>query len=156
MQGYTNVDVNLANKRKGVIHYDVKDVNKHNAPDSIDEIVMVHVLEHMYFWEAKEALRNILVVLKPAGRLVIECPDISYACNKILQGQTRANQRPMWMLYGDPKHENPHMVHRWGYNPGSLANILLDLDYVQVRHEEAVFHAKSPMDFRITANKPGK
>jgi hypothetical protein len=48
------------------------------------------------------------------------------------------------------------MVHRWGYTPYSLAKILYENGFIDMKQESAQFKLKEPRDMRITAIKPIK
>lgn len=43
--------------------------------DSVDEIVMIEVLEHISFYDTEKVLREMHRVLKPGGKLSIQVPD---------------------------------------------------------------------------------
>jgi hypothetical protein len=99
-------------------------------------------------------------VLKPGGRMIVECPNILSACQTFLENpaqfsrEDQNGQRTMWVFYGDPKWKDPLMIHRWGYTPESLQALLTEVGLAEVRQEPAQFKLREPRDMRVTGVKP--
>lgn len=159
LPGYLNVDV--APARAGQTPDVICDIRKlHPFPDRCaDEVLAVHVVEHIWRWEVVEVLREWTRVLKPGGRMILECPNLLSACASVLEhpeqtGPGPEGQRGMWVLYGDPAWRDPLMCHRWGYTPQSLAAVMMEAGLVNVRQEPAQFKLREPRDMRVVGDKP--
>lgn len=160
LPGYVNVDVveARAGRRPDVI-CDLHDLVPF-ADDCADEILSVHVVEHFWRWEVADVLREWVRVLKPGGRLVVECPNLLSACatftgNPVLGARADENgQRTMWVFYGDPRWKDPLMVHRWGYTPESLGQLLTEAGLADVGQEPAQYKLREPRDMRVVGVKP--
>ena len=160
LPGYINVDVasSRAGKEPDVI-CDLHELAPF-ASDSIDEILSVHVIEHFWRWEVLDVLKEWIRVLKPGGSMIIECPNLVSACQALLEnpdvaaGPGPEGQRSMWVLYGDPAWQDPLMVHRWGYTPRSLSELMHSAGLVNLRQEPAQFKLREPRDMRIVGEKP--
>lgn len=160
LEGYINVDV--APSRRGFppdVLCDLRDLVSF-ASDSADEILSVHVVEHFWRWEVLNILREWVRVLKPGGKMILECPNLVSACQALLsdpenasEGDTRG-QRSMWVFYGDPSWQDPLMTHRWAYTPNSLASLMRESGLVDVRQEPAQFKLREPRDMRVVGTKP--
>ncbi|MEW5890865.1 MAG: methyltransferase domain-containing protein [Pseudomonadota bacterium] len=160
LPGYVNVDVVEARAgMKPDVICDLHDL----APfedDSADEILSVHVVEHFWRWEIRDVLREWVRVLKPGGRMIVECPNLLSACQTFLQNpdqfsrEDSSGQRTMWVFYGDPGWKDPLMIHRWGYTPGSLTMLLQEAGLANVHQEPAQFKLREPRDMRIVGTKP--
>jgi cephalosporin hydroxylase len=50
----------------------------------------------------------------------------------------------MWVFYGDPAWKDPLMIHRWGYTPESLKQLLGEVGLGDVRQEPAQFKLREP------------
>ncbi len=89
-----------------------------------DEVYLIHGIEHFYQWEGVELIRNIYECLKPGGFVVLEQPNIE-VCARVMLGLMESPTRDPRSsgingIYGDPKHENPWMCHKWGWTPDTL------------------------------------
>lgn len=160
LPGYINVDVaeSRAGKKPDVL-CDLRELTPFES-GSVDEILSVHVIEHFWRWEALDVLREWVRVLRPGGKLILECPNLLSACEALLanpdaaSGPGREGQRTMWVLYGDPAWRDPLMVHRWGYTPKSLAQLMTEAGLANVRQEPAQFKLREPRDMRLVGEKP--
>lgn len=124
-----------------------------------DEILSVHLIEHIDRWKVDSMLAEWIRVLKPGGRLVIECPNLIEACKNIINGpkqnalHDKRGQHSMWPLYGDPNHGDPYMMHRWGYTPYSLMILMENHGLKNVRQTKCQFKKREPRDMRIEGIK---
>jgi SAM-dependent methyltransferase len=159
LPGYVNVDVVAA--RSGLkpdVICDLHDLAPF-ADATADEILAVHVVEHFWRWEIRDVLREWARVLKPGGRMVVECPNIVSACQTFLENprqfsrEDQNGQRTMWVFYGDPQWKDPLMIHRWGYTPDSLKELLAEVGLADVRQEPAQFKLREPRDMRVVGVK---
>lgn len=160
LPGYVNVDV--AASRNNLAPDVLCDLHRLSpfADNSADEILSVHVVEHFWRWEVEEILKEWVRVLKPGGKMILECPNLISACQEFLKnpdeaaGPGQEGQRSMWVFYGDPKWKDPLMVHRWGYTPKSLAVVMWQAGLRDLKQEPAQFKLREPRDMRITGIKP--
>ena len=157
--GYINVDIDSErySDKKPDILCDIKKLTFND--NYADEILSVHVIEHFWRWEALDVLKEWVRVLRPGGKMIIECPNLKSACEEFLKnpdgfsGPGAEGQRTMWVFYGDPKWKDPLMVHRWGYTPNSLGRLMHEAGLVNLRQEAAEFKLKEPRDMRIVGEK---
>ncbi len=158
LPGYVNVDVSPT--RSGRRPDLIGDLRRLPLPDACaDEILAVHVVEHFWRWEVVDVLREWTRLLKPGGRMILECPNLKSACEAFLADPKRAagpgpeGQRTMWVFYGDPRWQDPLMVHRWGYTPESLAAVMREAGLVDVRRQPARYKLREPRDMRLEGVK---
>lgn len=160
LPGYVNVDV--VESRRGNKPDVICDLRKlvTFGDNSADEVLSVHVVEHFWRWEVLDILKEWIRVLKPGGRMILECPNLISACQELLRNTEQASgpgpegQRTMWVFYGDPSWKDPYMVHRWAYTPSSLASLMQEAGLVDIRQEPAQFKLREPRDMRIVGCKP--
>lgn len=159
LPGYVNVDVveARAGKRPDVL-CDLHDLSV--FPDNhADEIMAIHVVEHFWRWEVEDILREWVRVLKPGGRMILECPNLVSACEEFLKDpdvysrEGKDGQRTMWVFYGDPSWKDPYMIHRWGYTPNSLKALLESVGLSDVHQEPALYKLREPRDMRVVGAK---
>lgn len=153
MEGYTGVD---AVERPGA---DII-APAHNIPladGCADEILAIHLLEHLLPWEAPLALREWHRLLKFGGRLVLELPNLRKCCENVISGRAgkHPNQLGMWGLFGDNRLEDPFMMHRWGYTPETLSDLLRTEGFTVLGERKTQFHpaGREHRDMRIEALK---
>lgn len=160
LDGYINVDVveSRAGKKPDVLS-DLREL--HAFEDNMaDEVMAVHVVEHFWQWEIVDILKEWTRVLKPGGKMILECPNLISAAEEFLKNPDHAaiggkeGQRSMWVFYGDPAWRDPLMIHRWGYTPRSLAATMEAAGLTALRQEPAQFKLREPRDMRITGIKP--
>lgn len=162
LPGYINVDVVESRlDRKPDVICDLHKLTPFED-NSVDEILSVHVVEHFWRWEVVDVLKEWVRVLKPGGKMILECPNILSAAHELLRNPELAcgpgpeGQRSMWVFYGDPKWKDSYMVHRWGYTPLSLARIMHEAGLAQLRQEPAEFKLREPRDMRVVGEKPSR
>lgn len=160
LPGYVNVDVAVerAGKQPDVCA-DVRDLSVFPS-NHADEVMAIHVIEHFYRWEVVAILKEWVRVLKPGGKLVLECPNLLSACEALLKDPEQAagpgpeGSRSMWCFYGDPSWQDPLMCHKWLYTPQSLAQVMHEAGLRQLAQTVPQFKARHPRDMRIEGIKP--
>lgn len=159
LPGFINVD--LVDERAGNkpdVQCDIRNLTVFQD-NYADEVMTVHVIEHFYYWEAAKVLREWVRVLKPGGKMIIECPNLLTACQEVLNNPEQATgpgpegQRTMWVLYGDPQWQDPLMCHKWLYTPQSLAKLMSECGLTDIRQEPAQFKLREPRDMRLVGIK---
>lgn len=155
------INVDVAPSRRGLEPDVLCDLHELTVfeNDYADEILAVHVVEHFWRWEVVDILKEWVRVLKPGGKMILECPNLISACQEFLKnpdlmaGGGQEGQRSMWVFYGDPSWKDSLMVHRWGYTPRSLAMVMHEAGLTDLRQEPAQFKLREPRDMRITGIK---
>ena len=162
LDGYINVDVVEARAgKKPDILCDLHDLSVFDD-DYADEVMAIHVVEHFWRWEVEGILQEWVRVLKPGGKMILECPNLISACQEFLKNPDvsslggQEGQRSMWVFYGDPAWKDPYMVHRWGYTPNSLAWLMNRAGLTELKQEAAQYKLREPRDMRITGRKPDR
>jgi predicted SAM-dependent methyltransferase len=145
LEGYTGVDID---PRADVI-CDIRKL-EFAADNSVEEIIAVHVIEHFYKWEVLPMLFEWKRVLKPGGKLILECPNLEVAAMAILKGWK--DQMGMWALYGNPDLKNEFHCHHWGYTPATLVEVVRQAGYREPTALRAQFKIPE-RDLRVEAYK---
>jgi len=158
--GYINVDGEYLRGTPGVIIHDI--TKPFPLPDdSVDEIICVHVIEHIMRSQGRSMLSEWLRVLRPGGFVAVEWPDFFKMCQEVVSNpdcllagaDRRLQKRTILGIYGDnERYPDPVMWHKWGYSEHSLCDLLTATGFRSAR-SEANLHSKTPNDSRVVAFK---
>jgi len=107
-EGYINIDLydDRADLKLDITKLPYKD-------NSVDEIISSHVIEHIAFKEAWDAMADWYKMLKPGGILKIETPDLLNLCKAFIA----ASEEERNYLY-------PHMFALADGGPGEIHRFL--------------------------------
>jgi hypothetical protein len=157
--GYFNVDVQEHPDAPKLLDA-VCHVKSIPLPDECaDELMAIHLWEHLYRWECDEVITEWKRLLKSGGLLVLELPDLMKCCKNIIDGRVKGGKHPdqlgMWGIFGDPRTKDPHMNHCWGWTPSTLEEYLVNHGFRNIQHKQTMFHpaGRSHRDMRIEAIK---
>ena len=122
--------------------------------NSADVVESYHLIEHLGASEAELALKEWFRLLKPSGRLIVECPDLQKVCKHLVESENYTNwsHRGMWGLYGDTSHGALY-GHKWGYTPTTLAAAMRRAGFTKIKNLRALTHDPE-RDMRLEAQKP--
>jgi predicted SAM-dependent methyltransferase len=127
---YTISDINESKWIYGdAVHLDFPD-------DTFDEVLMIHVLEHLSMEDGNLAIKEAHRVCKPGGTVDIELPDLTVACENFLkvhvtpEGDNRPWHRVMGCIYGTTGMDGEGQFHLCGYSK----------EYLRFKMEERGFH----------------
>lgn len=109
--------------------------------DSADEAMAIHVLEHIWRWDAEKTLAEWHRVLKPGGRLVLEMPELIRCCRNIIDG-FGGDQHGIKGLFGDPSGANELMMHKWCWTEAELKIALESVGFRKVKFKQPEHHGK--------------
>lgn len=116
-------------------------------PNSIDEIRCCHMLEHLSFHDAMEALKDWHEKLKPGARLRIAVPDVDRVVN--------SRHEPSWhfFLMGGQTDEND--FHRSCYTKSILTAYMQAAGFVDIRtwEGEGIDCASLPISLNLEGYK---
>lgn len=102
---------------------------------SFDALYSSHNIEHLYPYQVATALNEFKRVLKPEGFLIMTCPDLQAACEKIVEGKLLdplyqspgGPVTPLDILYGlrpSLAKGNHYMAHHCGFTQKVLTDML--------------------------------
>jgi len=154
LAGYVGVDI--AARNAATIRAPAHDLP---IEDGVaDEVLAIHLIEHIYEWEVDDTLKEWARVLKKGGTLAIEAPDIFKACRNVaagVKGVKHPDQLGMWGIFGDPTVKDQHMLHKWGWSFSTLLPRVKAAGFVSVIEAQTHFHTvgRANRDFRLEARR---
>ncbi len=129
--------------------------------DSFDEVLMVHVIEHMSMEEGNRAVQEAVRVCKPGGFVEIETPDLIVACRLMLELDKEVDSqkwyRGMGLLHGTTGMDGEGQFHLCGYSENYLRKVMTDHHLVRIERIPVGFghgnnqegHPEPEFDFRL-------
>lgn len=154
IEGWTGVDLSPSSKADIIAPIDAVPLGDGVA----DEIMAIHVVEHVYSWEVPVALAEWHRLLKRGGLLIVEMPDLLKCCKNIaagLKGRIHPDQLGIWGIFGDDRFQDPLMIHRSGWWFDRLKPIVEQVGFHKITEHETRFHGagRGIRDFRMEARK---
>ncbi len=120
--GYVNVDLRITDATDLICN-----ITKLPWPDgSVSAIESYHVIEHISHKNFRNALAEWYRVLKPGGKLILECPHFDRAVREYLEG----NEARLMNIFGRQRFDGD--AHLFGYNPQRLITILEQIGCVDI------------------------
>jgi predicted SAM-dependent methyltransferase len=117
-------------------------------PDSIVEIRCVHALEHIPKAQVAPTLQEWFRVLKPAGTLHLEVPDLAWCVRAWLDDP--GDGFSLDRIFGSQEHEGQY--HRTGFTPELLSRKLVETGF-RIEAEGAIW-SHEQQTLTVDAVKP--
>lgn len=117
-----------------------------------DEILAIHVVEHLPMMNVGLVLKEWARVLKPGGKMILELPCRDKVFDMIGKGVTDP-RLVMFPLYGDPRtHRTTADIHRWLWGKEELAMLMHDAGLVDLTSQKPLYHVPI-RDMRLVGTK---
>jgi len=158
--GYINVDGDYMAGTPGVTIHDITKPFP-LSDSSVDEILSVHVIEHIMRDRVQAMIAEWHRILRPGGFVAVEWPDFLKMCQEVVRNPTcllpdadrRLQKRSILGIYGDNlRYPDPVMWHKWGYSEESLIYMFRQHGFSRCRAEPNL-HSKTTNDSRVVAYK---
>lgn len=156
LSGYTNID---AQNNKADLRWDRLDNLPGVEPETVEEILIVHVFEHLWPGEVDAHINYWRSILKPGGVLILEMPDLYKSAKNYIEridagDYSSIEQMALWPVYGDNPNKSVYDCHKWGWCFKTLAPKLLSAGFSKVVERPTQWHGqRQNRDFRVEAIK---
>ena len=132
--GYVNIDLWITDATD--IICDITDLP---WPDnSADIIESYHVIEHISHTKIKKTITEWYRVLKPGGKLVLECPNFDIAVREYLAG----NEDRLINIFGQQRTSGD--IHLYGFNPPRLKRLIEEVGFEDI--QESIPQSSQSLD----------
>lgn len=146
LQGYINMDATC-----GDVQGDIRDLSAYQD-NSVEEILAVHVWEHLWVQGVISVAREWLRVLIPGGKLILEMPSREKVFYLIRSG-VDANNLTLWAMFGDPNTIRTEQdLHKWLWSSYEVRGVLQAAGFKETFVLEPEYHVKI-RDMRVEAIK---
>ena len=154
---YENKDSSRSSSRYD-LKMDIRELDvEHN---SVDKILLVHVIEHFVRWEAVDLMQTFFGILKCGGSLIMEHPDLD-GCIAWYLSHKKSIQTPLGDLnmgftqfYGNQWDQLDYETHRYVWTKAEMKQVLEETGFeILFLDNDAIFHEPG-RDMRVVARKP--
>jgi predicted SAM-dependent methyltransferase len=158
-ENYLNVDGEYMSYEPNILVHNI--TQKFPIGDNaVDEILTVHVIEHISREQVLPMFREWCRITKPGGFVAIEWPDLLKMCQEVVTNpdcfwshDKRLVKRTVAGIYGDSaRYPDPTMLHKWGYSAESMSRLLQEAGFSRTQ-VETNHHGKTHIDSRVVAYK---
>jgi predicted SAM-dependent methyltransferase len=159
LDGYINIDGDYMSHDPNVTLHDI--TKTFPLPDNcVDEILTVHVIEHLSRQYVPPMFKEFYRICKPGGCVAMEWPDLLKMCQEVVSNpdcfwtqDKRLVKRTISGIYGDSaRYPDPTMLHKWGYSAESMRRLFLEAGFSRAETQSNV-HQKTHIDSRVVAYK---
>lgn len=159
LEDYINIDGEYMIHDQRIIFHDI--TKEFPIMDNIvDEILSVHVIEHIYKHLLIPMFLEWRRILKPGGFVAIEWPDLLKACKEVVSNpdcfwseNPDLKKCTLKSIYSDASmYPDLEMIHKWGYSNEYMIKLLKIAGYSNVE-EQTNLYGKSFVDSRVVAYK---
>lgn len=149
--GYTSVDLY---DDRAKVKADIRDLKGVYEDNSVHEILSVHVIEHLNPFQVVPAMREWKRILKPGGKIVIECPDIKALCENFVKADDGTRMHILNCIYGTGTINEPSFTpHLFGWYDKTLVSHLEQAGFTNCTVMKANFEHWGH-NIRVEAIKP--
>jgi SAM-dependent methyltransferase len=109
------------------------DLPLHFADNSLEEIRMMQVFEHLSYKEGEKLLLIFYKLLKPGGKVHLDIPDLQQTAKRFVNAKTKKDKD--WfrrLLYGSQR--NPFGFHKAMYTKESIKELLENCDFTNISY----------------------
>jgi len=162
--GYINVEGDYILNSKGgpadgVVIHNITET--YPLPDnSVDEILSVHVIEHIIPTDIPAMFAEWKRILKPEGFVAVEWPDLLKMCQYICyhpdslwSDNKKVLKQSVAGIFGNiGKYKDPAMLHKWGYSEESMIKLFEKHGFSRAEGQLPAYR-KTSADSRVAAWK---
>lgn len=149
--GYFNIDIDspYADMQADILDLEFEE-------NSIAEVLMVHIIEHLDCLKVPHLLEKIYRWLKVDGQLILEFPDLIKCCRLILKMKNNPEEIENSFcgamgLFGNPK-KPACQSHKWGWTASTMVPLLKKTGFRKIYIERPEYHIPK-RDIKIVSVK---
>jgi 2-polyprenyl-3-methyl-5-hydroxy-6-metoxy-1,4-benzoquinol methylase len=121
--------------------------------NAVDEVVMLHAIEHFTLDDACMIIRKIFAMLKPGGCLIVEAPDVFKAVKNTPSGEFDA-VRGIFGDIAELRKGRDGYQHKWGWTGSLMQQEMVSAGFNVSEVKDGTSHAHQWRDFRVVGFKP--
>jgi predicted SAM-dependent methyltransferase len=161
LEGFLNFDAVEVHRggRKTDMLGRIEDIVRIFGENRFEQILCSHVIEHFDKDKAKQVIRDCLAILKPAGVLIMEGPDIEGLIQLYNEGHPWVTKNGgikqlIMAFYGHTEHQWGELGrHLWGYTKDTMAEVMTACGFEITFKGPGRTHGMGKRDFRVEGKK---
>jgi hypothetical protein len=159
INGWINIDVDKEIKSDLSIQF--TDIILHFNENTIDEIMMLHSISYLNLWEARIFFKDLYLIMKKNGRLIIEFPDIFKCCTTLIKNNNKDFNTYIEAVRGiyafdldQIKNKDKYIPYSFGWSAEHITRELSNIGFSFIKTENPKSHGELLWrDTRIVAIK---
>lgn len=134
----------------------IEDITEIFPPESLGEILIVHVIEHFYPKIAEKILKDCFSLMLAGAKIIVECPDVEGIIElwQMKHHIMDTQEKVIRNLYGSNETGWKEFGwHRWGYTKETMAKLVEDCGFGVTYKGVGVLHGMGKRDLRVEGVK---
>ena len=154
--GYINMDLLPFTDKQGrttQVIGNVLELDKFFQPNSVEEIIAFHCLEHLYPQDVLVVLKHCYNILTIQGKLIVECPDFIKAYKYYITDRKNIKGYAHCIMGGDGIKYGESWWHKSMWVANMMEEEMKNIGYRNTRISDGISHNNSGRDFRVEGIK---
>lgn len=148
--GYVNIDIPDSNEKYDEVWDLETPLDLKYPPGSVEQILCIHVLEHLSYPAVPAAVASWFNLLTPEGHIIIEVPDFDMIVKHYVE---TGDEYDLEWIFGNQEHHGQY--HKWGWNRKRLEELLKNTGFIDIEFIESHDYRKAQKAvIRVAARKP--
>jgi len=157
LKDYVNIDI--SSNSVADLKADFRELYKIYSPETVTEILVVHGISYLRYWECLDFFKQCYILLKKGGKLIIEFPDIEKCSSQLLKSRYNLVEymEAVRGIYAfdlkQIRNREKFQTYAFGWSAWHLSEELKKTNFTDIVCSTGMLHSYSWRDSRVEATK---